>query len=92
MIARILIMKVSFPNLARIKCNRCGKIKLENATMVQRLDFENLKPKQPEKKKQLQERIGDWICLKCRNLNFSFRVVCNRCQTSKSENIVEIKS
>ena len=84
-------MKVILFNPARIKCNRCGKIKDDNTTMVQRLDFENLKPKNPEKKKQLQERIGDWICLKCRNLNFSFRVACNRCQSSKSENIVEIK-
>ena len=24
-------------------------------------------------------RIGDWICLYCNNLNFSFRVKCNRC-------------
>lgn len=24
-------------------------------------------------------RAGDWICLGCKNLNFSFREVCNRC-------------
>jgi len=24
-------------------------------------------------------RIGDWICLYCKNLNFSFRIKCNRC-------------
>ena len=27
----------------------------------------------------LEIRIGDWICLYCNNLNFSFRVKCNRC-------------
>ena len=24
-------------------------------------------------------RVGDWICLYCNNLNFSFRIKCNRC-------------
>lgn len=38
------------------------------------------------KKKKLHERVGDWICIKCRNLNFSFRVICNRCELPKSEN------
>lgn len=26
-----------------------------------------------------EKRVGDWICLYCNNLNFSFRVKCNRC-------------
>jgi hypothetical protein len=26
---------------------------------------------------------GDWICCKCNNLNYSFRVVCNRCNVPK---------
>jgi hypothetical protein len=29
--------------------------------------------------------VGDWVCIKCKNLNFSFRVVCNRCQLPKAE-------
>ena len=29
--------------------------------------------------------MGDWVCIKCKNLNFSFRVVCNRCQLPKAE-------
>lgn len=28
-----------------------------------------------------QCREGDWICLNCSNLNFSFRKKCNRCKT-----------
>ena len=27
----------------------------------------------------LEIRVGDWICLYCNNLNFSFRIKCNRC-------------
>ena len=27
----------------------------------------------------MTERVGDWFCLNCNNLNFSFRDVCNRC-------------
>ncbi|CAG9332226.1 unnamed protein product [Blepharisma stoltei] len=26
---------------------------------------------------------GDWNCVKCSNLNFSFRFTCNRCEASK---------
>jgi hypothetical protein len=32
------------------------------------------------------EREGDWICSNCKNLNFSFRVECNRCKLPKSNN------
>lgn len=39
-----------------------------------------------KKKKPFVERIGDWSCFKCKNLNFSFRLACNRCQLTKAEN------
>ena len=38
-----------------------------------------------KKKKPLIERKGDWLCPKCRNLNFAFRLICNRCHLSKNE-------
>jgi len=38
-----------------------------------------------EKKSHFVERQGDWICTRCKNLNFSFRIVCNRCKISKVE-------
>jgi len=42
--------------------------------------------KKPEKKKKvLEERAGDWVCMKCKNLNFSFRIICNRCKIPKAE-------
>jgi hypothetical protein len=38
-----------------------------------------------KKKKPFIEREGDWVCTNCKNLNFSFRAECNRCQLSKLE-------
>ena len=32
---------------------------------------------------KFSERIGDWVCFSCGNLNFAFRTVCNRCQLPK---------
>jgi hypothetical protein len=48
---------------------------------------------QKKKQKPFAERTGDWICKKCKNLNFAFRQECNRCQFPKkeSEGIVEKK-
>ena len=51
----------------------------------------NTQNKKDKKKKQLQ-REGDWICLECQNMNFSFRTKCNKCSFEKinikiSENI-----
>ena len=38
-------------------------------------------------KKPLDKRKGDWQCPRCNNLNFSFRVECNRCQLPKPNNL-----
>jgi hypothetical protein len=29
------------------------------------------------------ERVGDWVCTSCNNLNFSFRKICNRCKITR---------
>ena len=36
-------------------------------------------------KKYNEARSGDWICFFCQNLNFSFRIKCNRCGVLKKE-------
>lgn len=36
-----------------------------------------------KKQKPFTEREGDWICNNCKNLNFAFRVECNRCKLKK---------
>jgi len=47
------------------------------------------KPKQnkskPQKGFSANLRAGDWVCLVCNNLNFSFRNECNRCQMQTKE-------
>ena len=40
---------------------------------------------QTKKMKTFAERSGDWICNSCKNLNFAFRIVCNRCQKPKPD-------
>ena len=42
-------------------------------------------------KKPFDKRKGDWLCPECHNLNFAFRVVCNRCQLPKPDKISKIK-
>ena len=49
------------------------------------LIYNNKNIKQKKKGRPFTERAGDWICSNCKNLNFAFRVVCNRCHLSKSE-------
>ena len=36
-----------------------------------------------KKGKMFTEREGDWVCHNCKNLNFAFRVECNRCHLQK---------
>jgi hypothetical protein len=83
----ILTTRVYITNIARVKCNRCGI----NKSPKKNVKKAKKQEKSPEallddgKKKPFQERVGDWVCIKCKNLNFSFRVICNRCQLPKIE-------
>ena len=47
-------------------------------------------PPKPEPKRKLSNkneyRAGDWICNICNNHNYSFRALCNRCNTQTKEN------
>ena len=40
---------------------------------------------QTKKRTCFAGRTGDWTCANCRNLNFAFRVVCNRCKLPKPQ-------
>ena len=39
----------------------------------------------------LEIRAGDWICLYCNNLNFSFRIKCNRCGLLRKSSTLLLK-
>ena len=76
---------------SRNKCNRCGDNR-ENSkrgnmnnssieSIVMRRSVNNVSTNS----KQFNERIGDWVCFNCKNLNFAFRTVCNRCQLKKEQ-------
>ncbi len=80
----------------RSKCNRCkiGKNNQKNKNQ-QKINV-NFKKKNTQisnqnnqndllLKQKFSERVGDWFCFKCKNLNFSFRTICNRCQLSKED-------
>ena len=44
-----------------------------------------LNKSKPQKGFSANLRAGDWVCLVCNNLNFSFRNECNRCQIQTKE-------
>lgn len=46
--------------------------------------------KQP--KTNTQPREGDWVCLNCNNLNFSFRKKCNRCRVQTREHNEQVSA
>jgi hypothetical protein len=82
-----------------MKCNRCGvnkspkrnvkakaaKNNADNKSAGNDSTSEDTNSSERKKKKPFSERVGDWVCIKCKNLNFSFRIICNRCQLPKTE-------
>ena len=45
----------------------------------------NFNCNQQKAKKVIKERKGDWVCQFCCNINFAFRMICNRCKGRKEE-------
>ena len=75
---------------SRNKCNRCKLDKspiLNSKKKIVGNGIGNINKNIFEGKgqKQFSEREGDWICFNCKNVNFSFRIICNRCQLPKNE-------
>ena len=46
----------------------------------------NKKAKKTNNQKHKEKRPFDWICNRCNNLNYSFRVICNICNLPRNEN------
>ena len=66
---------------SRTICNRCEAPKQPKS--LEQIKLENELKSGERKKKPLIERKGDWQCPLCHNLNFAFRVSCNRCKLPK---------
>ena len=73
----------------RNKCNRCGIMKKPKK-------ITDLKPKKEQRVfndvKERNNKKGDWICINCRNLNYSFRNFCNRCKIPKIDPILKVSN
>ncbi|MCQ2820506.1 MAG: zinc finger Ran-binding domain-containing protein, partial [archaeon] len=74
--------KGSLTSSGKAKVSLPGKEPLEKSAQKK---LNKKEKKETTKKKKIEERDGDWNCYKCKNLNFSFRTTCNRCQTSRKE-------
>ena len=66
---------------SRHKCNRCG---IPKQAKLITSSINPLKLAELEQNKILNHK-GDWSCSNCNNLNYAFRLVCNRCQMPKGE-------
>lgn len=69
--------------------NKFGQIPLNYPNYYQN-QKKNMEKKK-KKKVEFVEREGDWYCYRCKNINFSFRNKCNKCQLSKDESEKEFK-
>ena len=75
---------------SRNKCNRCKLDKNDLVNSKKKITengIGNINKNIFEGKgqKHFSEREGDWICFNCKNVNFAFRIICNRCQLPKNE-------
>ena len=70
--------------------NKFGQMHLNYSNYYQNQN-NNLEKKKKKKKNEFVEREGDWSCYRCKNINFSFRDKCNKCQLSKDESEKQFK-
>lgn len=67
--------------------NKMSKFKKQaKAVKIQQVEVPQSNPEAIEGTlKSHSERVGDWVCFSCSNLNFSFRKICNRCKMTREE-------
>ena len=83
----ICILCNNFNYETRKKCNRCGEKKKPKKIINKKTKDEN----QLFNFKNNNVRRDNWICSKCKNVYYSFRVYCNRCKLPKIYSFVNSK-
>ena len=79
-------MNLNLNNICFLPNNINGNINNKQWQNVNKKKInKNNKNKNNKKKKQFIEKEGDWCCYDCKNINFAFRNVCNRCKLDKEE-------
>ena len=74
-------------NSSELKNNYINNSNSQNEQYI--FNINNKKNKKSKKVKEQKHRVkrpSDWICNRCHNLNYSFRIVCNICNLPKKEN------
>ena len=80
------INQMQFNQLQKINQVKHLQPKKQYQSNKENINNTNIVNNAKKTKKHFSERAGDWVCVKCKNLNFSFRSICNRCQITKAEN------
>ena len=76
------LIKMLAPNLSEVDSNSTRPLQ-QSSTHLQT-------PTNNKNSASASHRAGDWICIRCNNLNYSFRLKCNRCQVqTKKQNILD---
>jgi hypothetical protein len=92
-------VKLTVPNMVRENPSQdepCSKMQyINHQNFIQQTShpmrkYSSTDESTREKKASFIERQGDWVCLRCKNLNFSFRIACNRCKLQKHDGNVYI--
>ena len=68
-------------NISKDKNNDVMYLKQKNKKINKRQSYK--KGNKGKFLKGFKERDGDWTCFYCKNLNFTFRNICNRCHITK---------
>ena len=93
-IAKIEDNKIEYDEIQKKKKQRKNNLLNNKFDDDVNLDFTiSMLNKDEKTKLPFEIRVGDWICLYCNNLNFSFRIKCNRCGLlRKSSRLLKMRS
>ena len=84
----ICLLCNNFNYETRIKCNRCGELKKPKKITNLKLKMKKNQKEQKDNNNKSDNQNKNWICSYCKNFNYFFRNICNRCKIEKTTQIV----